>query len=86
MTVQICMGSACHQKNVPEIIRLFQEALEEHGLMEEVALAGGFCMNRCGAPGVTVCVDDEYFTGVTVDGFRDFFRKNVLNKIRQGKE
>ena len=31
-------------------------------------------------------MDDEYFTGVTVDGFRDFFRKNVLKKIRQGKE
>ena len=78
MLVQICVGSACHIKGAPEIIEMFTQSLEEHGLQNEVALAGSFCNGQCNRQGVTILVDDEICTGITRENFKDFFAEKVL--------
>lgn len=40
MLIQICVGSSCHLKGTEQIISLFQQALKEYALEEEVTLAG----------------------------------------------
>ena len=82
MIIQICVGSSCHLKGSPEIVRLLKEAVAEHHLEKEVTLAGSFCIGKCNRVGVTVQVDDEVHVGVTREGFREFFEKNVLAKLR----
>ncbi len=82
MIVQICVGSSCHLKGSQEIVELFQKAIEENGLDNEVTLAGSFCMGKCNRIGVTVTIDDTVYTGVTVEGFDKFFKDEVLSKIR----
>ncbi len=82
MIVQICVGSSCHLKGSQEIVELFQKAIEENGLDNEVTLAGSFCMGKCNRIGVTVTIDDTVYTGVTVEGFDQFFKDEVLSKIR----
>ena len=82
MIIQICVGSSCHLKGSPEIVRLLKEAVAEHHLEKEVTLAGSFCIGKCNRVGVTVQVDDEEHVGVTREGFREFFEKNVLAKLR----
>lgn len=82
MVVQICVGSSCHLKGSQEIIELFQKALAEHGLLAEVTLAGSFCTGRCNRIGVTVSVDDEIFTGITPEGFDEFFNEHILRKLK----
>lgn len=82
MIIQICVGSSCHLKGSPEIVRLLQEAVKEHGLERDVTLAGSFCIGKCNRVGVTVQVDNEIYTGVTPEGFKDFFQTKVLDALR----
>ncbi|MBQ7138808.1 MAG: (2Fe-2S) ferredoxin domain-containing protein [Clostridia bacterium] len=82
MIIQICVGSSCHIKGSAEIVELLQSAVAEHHLEHEVTLAGSFCIGKCNRIGVTVQVDDEVYTGVTKEGFKEFFQNNVLAKLR----
>ena len=81
MLIQICVGSSCHIKGSPEIVELLQAAVAEHHLEHEVTLAGSFCIGKCNRVGVTVQVDDAVYTGVTRDGFKEFFQQAVLAKL-----
>ncbi len=86
MVIQICVGSSCHIKGAPEIVELLQSAVAEHHLENEVTLAGSFCIGKCNRVGVTVQVDDEVHTGVTKDGFKEFFQEHVLSKLEKERE
>lgn len=81
MIIQICVGSSCHLKGSPEIVRLLQEAVVANHLEKSVTLAGSFCIGQCNRVGVTVQVDDEVHTGVTPENFKEFFQTSVLSKL-----
>ncbi len=81
MIVQICVGSSCHLKGSERIIGLFQNAVNAHGLENDVTLAGSFCTGRCNRVGVTVSVDDDVYTGVTPENFDEFFKDKVLTVL-----
>ena len=81
MVIQICVGSSCHIKGSYDIVALFQKAVEEHHLENEVVLSGSFCTGRCNREGVTVQVDDEVFVGITRENFESFFNANVLARL-----
>ena len=82
MKITVCIGSSCHIKGSPEIVELLQAAVAEHHLEGEVTLAGSFCIGKCNRIGVTVQVDDEVHTGVTKEGFKEFFQEQVLAKLK----
>lgn len=81
MIIQICVGSSCHLKGSQDIVELLQKAIEEYHLENEITLAGSFCIGKCNRIGVTVQVDDDVYTGVTKESFKEFFRENVLKKL-----
>ena len=81
MIIQICVGSSCHIKGSPDIVELFQKAVAENNLDDEITLAGSFCIGKCNRIGVTVQIDDEVHTGITIENFKDFFRENVLDVL-----
>lgn len=84
--VQICVGSSCHLKGSQEIVELFQAAIEEHKIDDEVVLSGSFCIGQCNRVGVTVQVNDDVHVGITRENFREFFNKNILEVIKnEGK-
>jgi len=82
MIIQVCVGSSCHIKGSPEIVALLQKAVEEYHLENEVTLAGSFCIGKCNRIGVTLQVDDEIYTGVTKETFKEFFSEHVLKVLR----
>ena len=47
MIIQICVGSSCHLKGAEEIVLLFEKAIEDHHLEDEITLAGSFCIGKC---------------------------------------
>ena len=69
MIIQICVGSSCHLKGSEEIVKLFQKAVSEYRLENEVTLAGSFCTGKCNRVGVTVTIDDDTYTGITLRCF-----------------
>lgn len=82
MKIHICVGSSCHLKGSSEIVELLQKSVEEYHLENEVTLAGSFCIGVCNRVGVTVQIDDDVHTGVTKENYKDFFKENILDKIR----
>ncbi len=82
MIVQICVGSACHIKGSEKLVELFQKAITDNKLDNEITLAGSFCTGRCNREGVTVTVDDDVYTGITPEKFDDFFKEHILKKLQ----
>lgn len=80
--VQVCVGSSCHLKGSAQIVELLQKAVADNQLESEITLAGSFCIGKCNRVGVTVQVDDDVYTGITVENFREFFADNILKKIK----
>ena len=82
MIIQICVGSSCHIKGSPEIVELLQNAVAEYNLDDEITLAGSFCIGKCNRVGVTVQVDDDIYTGITKENFKEFFKEKVLDVLK----
>ncbi len=68
-------------KGSAEIVELLQNAVEKAGIGDEVTLAGSFCIGKCNRVGVTVQVDDEVYTGITKENFKEFFTEHILANI-----
>ena len=86
LIVQICVGSSCHLKGSADIVQLFEAAVAEHHLEDEVVLTGSFCIGKCNRLGVTVQINDDVHVGVTREGFREFFKKNILDVIESERK
>ncbi len=78
LIVQICVGSSCHIKGSQQIVEMTQNAIAAHGLDADVALMGSFCIGKCNRDGVTVQVNDDVYTGVTPQNFKEFFNEHIL--------
>ena len=86
LIVQVCVGSSCHLKGSEAIVGLFENAIAEHHLEDEVVLYGSFCIGKCNRVGVTVQVNDDVHVGITTENFRDFFKQNILDVIESERK
>ena len=84
MIVQVCIGSSCHIKGSHDIVELLKAAIEKNNLQDEITLAGSFCIGKCNRVGVTVQVDDEVYTGVGKENFKEFFNDKILSGLQRG--
>lgn len=82
MKIQVCVGSSCHLKGSYEIIQLLKEKVNNR-LEDSIDLSATFCLGKCGIAGVSVQVDEEIITGVTLENFDNFFNEKVLGKIEK---
>ena len=82
-TVKICVGSSCHLKGSEKLVELFQKAIEENALQDEITLAGSFCTGNCNRTGVTVTLENQIYTGITPDNFNSFFNDKVLKLVKK---
>ena len=81
LIIQVCVGSSCHLKGSAEIVQMFESAIAEHHIEDEVVLTGSFCIGKCNRVGVSEQLNDDVHVGVTTENFREFFKKNVLDAI-----
>lgn len=79
--VEICVGSSCHLKGAPEIVALLEESVAKNHLENDVVLSGSFCTGKCNRIGVTVSVNDEIYTGITKENFREFWEEKIMKVI-----
>lgn len=86
LIVQVCVGSSCHLKGSGEIVNLFENAIAEHHVEDEVILTGSFCIGKCNRVGVSVQVNDDVHVGVTTENFREFFKTNILDVIEKERK
>ena len=86
IVVQVCVGSSCHLKGSQDIVELFEKAVKDHNIEDEVVLSGSFCIGKCNRVGVTVQVDDEIHVGITRENFKEFFTENILKVIENERK
>ena len=80
MTIQVCIGSACHRRGSYDVKRTFENLIAQHGLGDRVQLQAAFCLGHCEA-GVSVAIDGEVVTGVTPQSAAQVFQARVLAPI-----
>ena len=68
ITIQICIGSSCHLKGAPEIVRLLQKYIKDNSCEDRIAL--------------TVTVGDDVYTGVTPEGFDAFWNDKIVPAMK----
>lgn len=84
--VTVCVGSSCHIRGSRAVLKRFAEIIKQEGLenevdLDEVALVGSFCMERCGE-----CMnwkfDDEDISSETVEQAEDALRQRLAEVVR----
>lgn len=81
MTIEICLGSACHVKGSRRIFALVEKAIKDNKLEKKVKLAGTLCLGQCGSDGVNMKIDEEILTGVKEENFKEIFKNKVLDVV-----
>lgn len=57
ITIQVCIGSACHLKGSYEVINKLQNIIKEKKLDSHIAVKAAFCLGEC-TKAVSVKVND----------------------------
>lgn len=84
LTLEVCVGSACHVKGSYNIISKLQELISENGLEDRLEVKAAFCFGRCAqAVSVQFEGEDKIFsvapTSVSVSQFFDSEIRKRLN-------
>lgn len=83
--IQVCVGSSCHLKGAPQIVELLQRRIAEEKLEDEIVLTGSFCAGKCNRVGVTITVNDDVYTGITVENFNEFWNDKVKTAVMKNR-
>ncbi|GMQ64429.1 (2Fe-2S) ferredoxin domain-containing protein [Vallitalea maricola] len=81
LTINICIGSACHLKGSYSVISKLQELVKNQSLEDKVEIKGAFCLGRC-TEAVSVKVDDKIYS-VCPTTTEEFFNNEILTKLPQ---
>jgi len=77
--LNVCIGSSCHLKGSYNVIQVFQQLIEEHGLHEKIDMKAQFCMKQC-QNGVAVAFENEVHS-VSSETAGGFFRNIVMPQL-----
>jgi NADH:ubiquinone oxidoreductase subunit E len=78
ITIQVCIGSACHLKGSYQVINKLQTLVEEKGLGEQIIIKAAFCLGEC-TKAVSVKVNEEAVRGLREDEV-DTFLEEILHE------
>ncbi|MDC0835895.1 Periplasmic [Fe] hydrogenase large subunit [Geitlerinema sp. FC II] len=80
----LCMGSACHQLGVYEVLPKLQSLISEYDLEEKVELKGSFCLETC-SYGIVMKFKDQHFININPQNIEDKFLQEILPAIQSKK-
>lgn len=64
--IRVCMGSACHAKGAPEIVKAFETEIKKRHLEQDIQLLGRFCKGQC-KTGVNVEIGSITYENVKIE-------------------
>lgn len=78
----LCMGSACHQLGVYDVLPQLQTLITEHELTEVIELKGSFCLETC-SKGIVMKFQDTHFTNINPQNVEIKFKEEIFPAIQQ---
>ena len=76
----LCMGSACHQLGVYEVLPKLQSMISEYQLEEKIELKGSFCLETC-SDGIAMKFRDKVFFKINPSNIEEKFKEEILPTI-----
>lgn len=76
----LCMGSACHQLGVYEVLPQLQELIIRHELEDKIELKGSFCLETCSV-GIVMKFKEKVFTQINPENIETKFQQEILPSI-----
>jgi NADH:ubiquinone oxidoreductase subunit E len=77
----LCMGSACHQLGVYEVLPKLQGLIREHQLEDSVVLKGSFCLETC-SHGIVMKFHNQHFLNISPQNIEEKFVQEILPMIQ----
>lgn len=77
----LCMGSACHQMGVYEVLPKLQTLIQQYRLGEIVELKGSFCLETC-SHGIVMKFNDQHFLNISSKNIEEKFLKEILPLVQ----
>ena len=76
----LCMGSACHQLGVYEVLPKLQELISRYNLDNKVELKGSFCLETCSV-GIVMKFKGKFFININANNIEQKFKQEILPYI-----
>ena len=76
----LCMGSACHQLGVYEVLPKLQNMISEYKLEDTIELKGSFCLESC-SDGIVMKYKNQVFLKINPDNIEQKFQDEILPSI-----
>ncbi|HZW04322.1 MAG TPA: NAD(P)H-dependent oxidoreductase subunit E [Anaerolineaceae bacterium] len=80
-TIYICMGSACHQCGVYEVLPILQALIHAYDLDDRIEMKGAFCLGEC-SKGVVVKLDETFIYDVHKNNVEEKVIAAVLERLK----
>lgn len=77
----LCMGSACHQLGVYEVLPKLQELIQTHAVEDVIELKGSFCLETC-SHGIVMKFSDQTFLDISPQNVEQIFVSEILPAIK----
>lgn len=77
----LCMGSACHQLGVYEVLPKLQGLMSKYNLDHIVELKGCFCLETCSS-GIVMKFKNQLFINISPQNLEDKFIQEILPLIK----
>ncbi len=77
----LCMGSACHQLGVYEVLPKLQGLMSKYEINNRVELKGCFCLETCSS-GIVMKFKDHHFINISPQNLEDKFIQEILPMIK----
>ena len=79
--LHICMGSACHQKGVSEVLSTLKKLIDENKLQNKIELKGAFCLGPC-VDGIVMQLGNKQILHISPENIEPRFNEEILPAIR----
>lgn len=81
VSVNVCVGSACHLKGSYDLISSLQEIINDNNCSDKVEVKAAFCLGHC-SNAVSVKFDDEdKVYQLAPKDAKAFFENEILKRI-----
>ncbi|WP_026894718.1 (2Fe-2S) ferredoxin domain-containing protein [Clostridiisalibacter paucivorans] len=79
ITINVCIGSACHLKGSYDVIKKMQQIIKDRNMEDKVTVKAAFCLGEC-TNAVSVKVDDDPIRSVNEGTVEDFFNRYIVER------
>ncbi len=80
--LRLCMGSACHQYGVYDVLPTLQRLLTAHELDTVVEIRGAFCLGPC-VNGIVLEIEKQQFVNINPQNVEQRFETEILPYLQR---